>query len=81
MINLTPIRKLKQGGYYMSVVWVKDRKLVAQVLEVGMEDPNKDVFLIALKWYIFKNCANYHVIKSRSEKFEGKSTMHDRICK
>ncbi|KAK5840132.1 hypothetical protein PVK06_009011 [Gossypium arboreum] len=37
-----------------------------------MQYPNKDAFFTALKWYSFKNGLNYHVTKSRSEKFKGK---------
>ncbi|KAK5771408.1 hypothetical protein PVK06_047611 [Gossypium arboreum] len=48
-----------------------------QVLEIGMEYPNKDAFLTSLKQYNFKNGVSYHVIKYHSEKFEGKREMYD----
>lgn len=32
-------------------------------MEVRTEYPNKDAFLVALKWYIFKNSVNYFVTK------------------
>ncbi|KAH1073510.1 hypothetical protein J1N35_025838 [Gossypium stocksii] len=51
-----------------------------QVLEVGMEYPNKDAFLIALKWYSIRN-ENYYVMKSHSNKFKGKYTTKDGRCK
>ncbi|KAH1056170.1 hypothetical protein J1N35_034235 [Gossypium stocksii] len=52
-----------------------------RVLEVGTEYPNKDVFLVVLKQYSFKNNMNYYVTKSHFEKFEGKCIMKDRRCK
>ncbi|KAH1048062.1 hypothetical protein J1N35_038846 [Gossypium stocksii] len=44
--------------------------LDVRILEVGIEYPNKDVFLTVLKRY---NCKQY--------KFEGMCIMHDERCK
>ncbi|KAH1039172.1 hypothetical protein J1N35_040915 [Gossypium stocksii] len=52
-----------------------------RVLEVGMEYPNNDIFLATLKRYNIKNCVNYYVMKSRTEKFEGKCVTKDKRCK
>lgn len=48
-----------------------------RVLEVGMEYPSKDAFLATLKCYNFKNGVNYHVAKSRSEKFKRKYAIRN----
>ncbi|KAK5819353.1 hypothetical protein PVK06_024343 [Gossypium arboreum] len=50
-------------------------------MEVGMEYPNKDVFLTALKWYSIKNGVNYCITNPRSKKFKGTCATKDRRCK
>ncbi|KAH1046609.1 hypothetical protein J1N35_037393 [Gossypium stocksii] len=49
-------------------------------LEVGKEFSSKDGFLGALKQCSIKNGVNYHVVKSKSEKFEAKCAVRDSTC-
>ncbi|KAH1121248.1 hypothetical protein J1N35_004408 [Gossypium stocksii] len=46
-------------------------------LEVGREFSNKVNFLAALKRYNIKNGVNFHVVKSKSEKFNRKCAVRD----
>lgn len=44
-------------------------------LQVGNQFTNKDNFIGALKQHSIKNGVNYHVIKSKSDKFEAKCAV------
>ncbi|KAK5837915.1 hypothetical protein PVK06_006642 [Gossypium arboreum] len=48
--------------------------------EVGKEFSNKDSFLGALKQHSINNSVNYHVVKSKSDKFKAKCTVQDGSC-
>ncbi|KAK5770880.1 hypothetical protein PVK06_047037 [Gossypium arboreum] len=48
--------------------------------EVGKEFSNKDSFLGALKQHSINNGVNYHVVKSKSDKFEVKCAVQDESC-
>ncbi|XP_052874711.1 uncharacterized protein LOC128280562 [Gossypium arboreum] len=48
--------------------------------EVGKEFSNKDSFLGALKQHSINNSVNYHVVKSKSNKFEAKCAVQDGSC-
>ncbi len=49
-------------------------------LEVGNQFTNKDSFIGALKQHSIKNGVNYHVVKSKSDKFEVKCAVQDGTC-
>ncbi|PPS02230.1 hypothetical protein GOBAR_AA18423 [Gossypium barbadense] len=48
--------------------------------EVGKGFSNKDSFLGALKQHSINNGVNYHVVKSKSDKFKAKCAVQDRSC-
>ncbi|XP_052886922.1 uncharacterized protein LOC128295399 [Gossypium arboreum] len=48
--------------------------------EVGKDFSNKDSFLGALKQHSINNDVNYHVVKSKSDKFEAKCAVQDGSC-
>ena len=49
-------------------------------LKVGKLFSNKNSFLGALKQYSINNDVNYHVVKSKSGKFEAKCAVQDDTC-
>ncbi|XP_017632649.1 uncharacterized protein LOC108475171 [Gossypium arboreum] len=49
-------------------------------LEVGNEFSNNDSFLGVLKQHSIMNGVNYHVVKSKSDKFEAKCAVQDDTC-
>ncbi|KAK5846172.1 hypothetical protein PVK06_002444 [Gossypium arboreum] len=49
-------------------------------LRVGNEFSTKDGFLTIVKRYSLKNGVNFHMVKSRSKKFEAKWVMRDSRC-
>lgn len=49
-------------------------------LEVEKEFSTKDRFVAIMKRYNIRNGLNFHVVKSRSEKFEVKCVMRDSGC-
>ncbi|KAK5794189.1 hypothetical protein PVK06_035400 [Gossypium arboreum] len=49
-------------------------------LEVGKEFSSKDGFVVVGKQYNIKNWVNFHIVKSRSDKFEAKCAMEDNTC-
>ncbi|XP_052882763.1 uncharacterized protein LOC128291609 [Gossypium arboreum] len=48
--------------------------------EVGKEFSNKDSFLGALKQHSINNGVNYHVVKSKSDKFKANCAVQDGSC-
>ncbi|KAH1113795.1 hypothetical protein J1N35_007173 [Gossypium stocksii] len=50
-------------------------------LEIGKDFSSKDSFLDALKQYSIINGVNYHVVKSKSEKFEAKCAVQDGVSR
>ncbi|PPR93297.1 hypothetical protein GOBAR_AA27376 [Gossypium barbadense] len=48
--------------------------------EVGKEFSNKDSFLGALKQHSINNSVNYHVVKSKSDKFKANCAVQDESC-
>ena len=48
--------------------------------EVGNQLSNKDSFIGALKQHRINNGVNYHVVKSKADKFEAKCAVQDGTC-
>ena len=48
--------------------------------EVGNQFSNKDSFIGTLKQHSINNGVNYHIVKSKADKFEAKCAVQDGTC-